>query len=355
VDLSNVYLRENNCLREAMISIDRSGYGIALVVDESQKLLFTITDGDLRRAVLNSLNLDLTIAEWAKRSPEHGVLSPVVMPLSTPPSVLLLKMQEEDLRHIPLVDEEGRVVDLAMLREMVIGDTPDLSAVIMAGGFGSRLQPLTEDLPKHMLPVGDKPMMEHIINQLHTAGIRQVNVTTHYKPEKIVEHFGDGKRFGLDINYVNEDRPLGTAGALGLMDPWDSTLLVINGDILTRLNFQAMLAFHRENKAVMTVGVRSYETRIPYGVVELQGVDITALVEKPLYKAFVNAGVYLLEPEVYRFIPRQERIDMTDVINRLLEQKSRVVSFPISEYWQDVGQHDEYQKAQDEYNREEKH
>jgi dTDP-glucose pyrophosphorylase len=335
-----------------MQCIDRSGKGIALVVDSDKKFLFLITDGDLRRAVLNGVDLDSTVSEWAEHSSEQGIISPVTMTAETPPSELLLKMQKEDLRQIPLLDQDGRLVDLIILDDLVIGDVPDLSAVIMAGGFGDRLRPLTEDLPKPMLPVGDRPMMEHIIRQLHAAGIRQVNVTTHYKPEKIVDHFGNGERFGLDIQYVNEDRPLGTAGALGLMAPWDSTLLVINGDILTRLNFQAMLAFHRENAAVMTVGVRSYETKIPYGVVDLDGVNVTGLTEKPLYKAFVNAGVYLLEPEVYGFIPRQERIDMTDVVQRLLDKGKRVVSFPISEYWQDIGQHGDYQKAKDEYGRE---
>lgn len=354
MDLSNVCIQGKNTLRDAMQCIDQSGKGIALVVDADRKFLFTITDGDLRRVVLNGIDLDLNVSDWAKRSNEHGILSPITMPASTPPSELLLKMQEEELRQIPLLDEDGCLVDLAILSDMVIGDVPGLSAVIMAGGFGARLRPLTEDLPKPMLPVGDKPMMEHIINQLQTAGIRQVNVTTHYKPETIVDHFGNGERFGLDIHYVNEDRPLGTAGALGLMEAWDSTLLVINGDILTRLNFQAMLAFHRENEAVMTVGVRSYETRIPYGVIDLDGVNITGLTEKPLFKAFVNAGVYLLEPEVYGIIPKKERIDMTDVINRLLAGQKKVVSFPISEYWQDIGQHGDYQKAQDEYGREEK-
>jgi dTDP-glucose pyrophosphorylase len=335
-----------------MQCIDRSGKGIALVVDSDRKFLFLITDGDLRRAVLNGTDLNLTVSEWATHSSEQGIISPVTMSAENPPSEFLRKMQDEDLRQLPILDEAGRLVDLIVLDDLVIGDVPDLSAVIMAGGFGARLKPLTEDIPKPMLPVGDRPMMEHIIRQLHTAGIRQVNVTTHYKPEKIVDHFGNGERFGLDIQYVNEDRPLGTAGALGLMPPWDSTLLVINGDILTRLNFQAMLAFHRENTAVMTVGVRSFESKIPYGVVNLDGVNVTGLTEKPVYKAFVNAGVYLLEPEVYNIIPRQERIDMTDVIQRLLEQKRKVVSFPISEYWQDIGQHGDYQKAKDEYGRE---
>ncbi len=352
MDLSQVCVQGTNTLRETMQCIDQSGKGIALVVDSDGKFLFLITDGDLRRAVLNGTDLNRTVSEWADQSSEQGIISPVTMSAETPPSELLLKMQKEELRQIPLLDQNGRLVDLIILDDLVTGDVPDLSAVIMAGGFGDRLRPLTEDLPKPMLPVGDRPMMEHIIRQLHTAGIRQVNVTTHYKPEKIVDHFGNGERFGLDIQYVNEDRPLGTAGALGLMPPWDSTLLVINGDILTRLNFQAMLAFHRENAAVMTVGVRSYETKIPYGVVELDGVNVTGLTEKPLYKAFVNAGVYLLEPEVYGFIPGQERIDMTDVVQRLLDKGKRVVSFPISEFWQDIGQHGDYQKAKDEYGRE---
>jgi NDP-sugar pyrophosphorylase family protein len=217
----------------------------------------------------------------------------------------------------------------------------------MAGGSGTRLRPLTEDLPKPMLPIGGRPLMERLVEQLQQAGIRQVNVTTHYKPEKIVEHFGDGHAFGVEMRYVNEDRPLGTGGALGLIAPPQETLLVINGDIVTQVSFRAMLAFHQEHQAKMTVAVRRYEVQVPYGVVECEGSQVRQLREKPQLGFLVNAGIYLLEPSVYEFIPHGQHFNMTDLIQWVLEAGQTVVSFPIREYWLDIGQHPDYVQAQD--------
>jgi NDP-sugar pyrophosphorylase family protein len=250
------------------------------------------------------------------------------------------------LRQIPVLDNEDRVVDLVMLDDLIpIQDLP-LQAVIMAGGMGTRLRPLTEDLPKPMLPVGGKPLMELVIKQLRQVGIRRVNVTTHYKPEKISDHFGDGSAYGVELNYVNEDKPLGTGGALGLMDAPTETMLVINGDILTQVDFRAMLAYHRENRADMTVAVRQYDIKVPYGVIECVGVQVCALKEKPQMHFLVNAGIYLLEPKVYEFIPSGEHFNMTDLIQRLLDSNHTVVSFPIIEYWLDIGQLADYEQAQ---------
>jgi NDP-sugar pyrophosphorylase family protein len=229
--------------------------------------------------------------------------------------------------------------------EDLIEEPETFRAVVMAGGLGTRLRPLTEHLPKPLLPVGDRPLIEHILGQLHAGGVRHVSVTTHYKPDAIKEHLGDGRRFGVDIDYVTEDAPLGTAGALGMMPPWGSTLLVVNGDILTRMNYRAMLDFHREHRAVLTVGVRQYEMQVPYGVIEADGVDVRAISEKPVLRFFVNAGVYLLEPELHPRLSTGTRTDMTEVIEDLVEAGDRVVSFPISEYWVDIGQLQDYEQA----------
>src|SRR6185436_7083304 len=171
-------------------------------------------------------------------------------------------------------------------------------ALVMAGGFGNRLWPLTEEVPKPMLPVGDKPLLEWIVEQLKHAGIRQVNVATHYKGDVIAEHFKNGEAFGVDIRYVKEDQPLGTAGALSLLEVVDEPLLLMNGDILTRVDFRALLHFHREHKADLTMCVRQYEFNIPYGVIETDGVNVKGISEKPLVRQFVNAGIYLLNPHV---------------------------------------------------------
>lgn len=347
VDLSKICVPVTTTLREVMTKIDLNSKGIALVVDDERHLLFTVTDGDLRRAVLHRLDLDITVADWAQRRPEQGNRSPLTMPIGTPLTVLIERMRAEDFRHIPLLDDEGRIHDLAILSDLV-ADEIDLSAVIMAGGFGTRLRPLTDDVPKPMLPIGKQPLMERIINQLKAAGIRRANITTHYKPEKIQDYFGNGHEFGIELSYVNEDRPLGTAGALGLMEPPTDTFLVINGDILTKVDFRAMLDFHRDNHADLTVAVRQYEMQVPYGVLECDGSQVRRLREKPKFDFLVNAGIYLLEPKVYNFISPGESFNMTDLIQRLLDVGHNVASFPIHEYWLDIGQYADYERAQTE-------
>jgi NDP-sugar pyrophosphorylase family protein len=238
-------------------------------------------------------------------------------------------------------------VDVVTLQELLPQPAAPVHAVIMAGGFGKRLLPFTEELPKPMLSVDGRPLLERIVGRLRDSGIRQINVTTHFRPEKIVEHFGDGEAFGVDISYVNEDRPLGTGGALGLMPVPDETTLVINGDVLTQVDFRTMLMYHRHHQADMTVAVSQYEIAVPYGVVECEGPQICRLQEKPQLNVLVNAGIYLLEPSVYRFVTNGEALQMTDLITRLLDAGRSVISFPIFEQWLDIGQHADYARAQD--------
>jgi len=317
--------------------------GILLLCEDDRKLVGVLTDGDIRRAILRGVSFDEPCISIASRNP-------VVAPLRVSPSEALHLMDHSRdfvVNHLPVVDAEGRAVDLLLRRDLVTEDQLALSAVIMAGGFGTRLRPLTEELPKPMLPVGGRPLMELIIEQLRQAGIRRVNVTTHYRSEEIIEHFGDGRAFGVEIKYVTEDRPLGTAGALGLMEIPNEPLLVINGDILTQVDFRAMLDFHREQRADMTVAVRQHEFRVPYGVVETNGVTITGISEKPVVQHFINAGIYLLNPGVCQFIPNGQPYDMPDLISRLLAEGRRVVSFPVREYWLDIGQSADYKQAQE--------
>jgi NDP-sugar pyrophosphorylase family protein len=238
---------------------------------------------------------------------------------------------------------------LVTQEDLLPDEAPPLQAVIMAGGYGTRLRPLTRKLPKPMLPVGERPILELIIRQLRKAGIRNVNISTHYKSKKITEHFGDGKAFGIQLRYLTENRPLGTAGALGLMKPPKEPILVVNGDILTRVDFRSMLDFHREHKADMTVGIQKYDIQSAYGVVETEGSLIRGLAEKPHFSYLINAGIYLLEPSVIRLIPKGRHFDMTDLIQKLLDTGRPIVSFPIREYWLDIGQHEDYQRAQKDF------
>jgi len=329
-----------------MSIIEKNAQGVALVVDDERRLIGVVTDGDIRRAILASLDLDMPVQDLLQHKAETVSPESLTAPVGTPDAELLQLMNQHGMRHIPLLDSEDRVADLALLTDLVKGYELPMSAVIMAGGFGTRLRPLTDGLPKPMLPVGDKPLMELVVDQLRSAGIRRVNVSTHYKAEAITDHFGDGKQFGVEIHYVEEKHPLGTAGAIGLLDASDEPLLVVNGDILTQVNFRAMLDFHREQNADMTVAVRQHEYRVPYGVVETRGGEITGIEEKPLIRHFINAGIYLLSPEACRSIPVDQSFDMPDLIKMLLAEGRRVASFPIHEYWLDIGEHADYQQAQ---------
>ncbi len=332
--------------RDAMTAIDGNRGGIALVVDYAGRLVGTVTDGDIRRAMLADLSLETPVATILERQRElhEPRPMPLTAPIGTPPAELVALMRSYDVRQIPLVDEDGRVQDLALLHELVDVEGPPLRAVVMAGGFGTRLAPLTEDTPKPMLPVGDRPLLERIIEQLREAGIRHVNLTTHYRADVIAAHFGDGREHGVEIEYVPEERPLGTAGALGLVDA-DGPILVMNGDILTRLDFRAMHRFHDEHGAEMTVAVRPYEARVPYGLVELEDGRVTGISEKPLVRGFANAGIYLIGPGVRDLVEPGERLDMPQLIDRLVEAGRRVVGFPLREYWLDVGRLDDYERA----------
>lgn len=343
--LAQLVVSPDSCIREVLECIGRGAQGIALVLDDERHLIATVTDGDVRRAILAGTDLELSVRELLVQRDPSFHSGPVTAPAGTPDAALLHLMSETSLRQIPLVDDEGRIVNIALLSELVKEYELPLRAIVMAGGYGTRLRPLTDELPKPMLPVGDRPLLEIIVKGLKEAGIRQVNVATHYKGEMIAEHFKDGQDFGVDIRYVEEDQPLGTAGALSLLEESDQPLLVINGDILTRVDFRAMLNFHREHNADLTVAVRQYEFRVPYGVIDTDGVAVTGISEKPLVRQFINAGIYLLNPAIRRLVPNGQHYDIPDLIERLLQEGRPVVCFPIREYWLDIGKSDHYDQA----------
>ena len=345
-DFSELVVTEDSTVRSVISCIDKNGKGIAIVLDADNHLIATVTDGDIRRAILAGLDVELPVRELLNRRASISPHGPIVAPIGTADTTLLHIMAETTVRHIPLVDEDNRVVDVALLSELVKEYELPLRAVVMAGGFGTRLRPLTEEVPKPMLPLGSRPLLELIVEQLRDAGIRKVNVATHYKGDVISDHFKDGQDFGVDIRYVKEDQPLGTVGALSLLEESDEPLLVINGDILTRVDFRAMLHFHREHNADLTVAVRQYELSVPYGVVDTDGVSVRGISEKPVVRQFINAGIYLLSPSVRRMIPNGQPYDIPDFIQLLLKEGRPVVCFPIREYWLDIGKADHYDQAQ---------
>jgi dTDP-glucose pyrophosphorylase len=337
--LASTLIDPGASITEAVQRLDLAGTGALVLGDADGKLCGLLTDGDVRRALLRGVSFELPCGGIATDDPfrvEEGISA----------SDALQIMNDRDVNHLPVVGSDGRLAGLLLRRDLIRDDTVPVSAVIMAGGFGTRLRPLTNDLPKPMLPVGDRPLLERTIGRLRDAGIHQVNVTTHHLADQISNYFGDGHAMGVQIRYVPEQQPLGTCGGLRLVDDKKGPLLVINGDILTGVNFGDLVGFHRKMRADATICVRKYEVQVPYGVVEVEGTWLRGVKEKPSVGFFVNAGIYLLEPSVQSYIPEGERFDMTDLISRLLADGRRVATFPIVEYWLDVGQPADYAQAQ---------
>jgi NDP-sugar pyrophosphorylase family protein len=319
-----------------------------LVVDSVDRLVDTVTDGDIRRAILSSASIDSSVQLITEKKRAAGGHAPIVATDQTSSTEILELMLKHKILHVPLLDDAHKVVGLKLMRDLIPEAPHEFDAMIMAGGFGKRLMPLTQDTPKPMLEVGGKPILERIIGQLRSAEVKNVVVATHHLPESITNYFGSGENFGVEIEYVHEHTPLGTAGALGLLPKMSRPLLVMNGDIVTNVDFRAMLAFHEENAADITVGVARYQFQVPYGVVECEGSRIVKLSEKPQISAFVSAGIYLVSPGVVNQVERGKRMDMPDIINRVVEQSGIAVSFPIVEYWLDIGSPTEFERAQTE-------
>jgi len=335
----------SHAIRDAVSLINAARKGIVLITNSEGRIIGTVTDGDIRRAMLSGIQIDQSLDEL-QRVREDAPQKPVTAPLGTPREQLIRLMQQHQIQQIPLLDSDGLPAELWTLSDLQPSAPRELQALIMAGGFGKRLRPLTDEIPKPMLPIGGRPLMEHAIEQLRTAGVERVNISTFYKPEKIVDHFRDGSDFGVDIQYITEEQPLGTAGALRLLERPNELLLVLNGDVLTAIDYKALLDYHGDNGAALTVAVRRYEVNVPYGVIESDGIAVQRLVEKPSFHFFVNAGIYLVNPECLEHIPLNQRFDMTELIERLMTHKMPVIGFPIHEYWLDIGQHEDYQQAQ---------
>jgi len=328
---------------EAIQIIDHSALQIALVVEEDYRLLGTITDGDIRRGILAGIALDSPVRQIMNASPR------VIKADDSRENALSL-MRNTTLHHIPVVDENGRVVGLECINDLIGTDPLDNPVILMAGGLGNRLRPLTEKRPKPMLNVGGKPVLETILESLIQQGFHDFYISVNYKAQMIQEYFGDGTRWGVKIRYIIEDRALGTAGSIGLLRPSpDKTLLVINGDILTKIDFRRLLTFHARQETAATVCVRDYSLQIPYGVVKLNSQLLEGIEEKPLLHFLVNAGIYVLGAETMNYIPENSYLNMTDLLKTLVRQSEKVAVFPVREYWIDIGHIYDYGRANGEY------
>ncbi len=342
----NVTVVQTATMQKAIEAINNEGLRVALVVDENFHLVGTITDGDIRRALLEHKNLDTLVTEVMNNTPKTAVKN-------TSQAQLLSLMKREQILSIPILDQAGKLVNLKTLHHVIANRRHENPVFLMAGGFGTRLQPLTDQCPKPLLNVGGKPILETIIENFIAAGFYQFYISTHFLPEMIQNYFGNGDKWDVNIRYIHEESPLGTGGALGLLpkDLPDLPLIMMNGDLLTKVDFEHLLDYHQQQHAICTMCGTEYEHQVPYGVIETDGEKVMSMVEKPLEKYFINAGIYVIEPELIKQVAVNKRVDMPTLLEQQMATGESVSIFPIHEYWLDIGKMNDFERAQHDYRR----
>ncbi len=327
-------------LIDGIRAIEAGGAGIALALDDQNQLVGTLTDGNVRRALLRGASLESPLAPYVNRNF-------TAVEVETDRVEVLDLMQSRMLNQVPIISKDGKLVGLHLLHEIIGAVERPNWAVIMAGGMGMRLRPITDQLPKSMIRVAGRPILERLVLHLVGYGIKRVFLAVCYLGEMIQEHFGDGERFGCRVEYLREKEPLGTGGALSLLPEKPSyPLVMLNGDLLTRVNLEDMLGFHAEGKYIATMGVRRYSHQVPFGCVEIEGNRICRLEEKPVLERMINAGVYVLAPEIIERVPNKF-YPITNLFEKCLEQDEPVGVFEIQEEWMDIGQRRQLKAAQE--------
>lgn len=339
IDLEDLIIRPDQDLLQTLRVIDRGGLEIALICDKQKRLLGVCTDGDIRRVLITGGNLQQPVEVIASRSP-------VTLPQGSCRSEALSLMLERRIKCVPVINGQGQLVDIHSLHTSLRIQRSDSWAVVMAGGFGTRLGELTKGVPKPMLPIGDRPILQHIVEHLVSHGITRIFLSVSYLGSMIEDHFGDGAQFDCRIEYLREDEPLGTGGPLALLPEAPlAPLVVMNGDLLTRINVTRLLAFHRAGDFHATMALREHEVKVPFGVAEICESRVTELVEKPSLHYRINAGIYVLNPALVRRVePRF--FPITELLNNALAAEERVGAYHMQEPWQDIGLPDEFTKAQ---------
>jgi NDP-sugar pyrophosphorylase family protein len=313
------------------------------VVDQTRKLLGTITDGDVRRGILRGIQLSDSVVKIMNAHP-------VIARQSDEKHAIFTLMRNKAIRQIPIINQLDQVCDIEFLDDILSTNKKQNAVVLMAGGLATRLRPLTNDCPKPMLEVGGKPILETIITSLIQYGFQKFYISVNYLASHIQDYFGDGSKWGIQILYLHEIDKMGTAGSLsllpeGIRDP----ILVMNSDLLTKVDFNKLLEFHYEQEAVATMCVREFDYTIPYGTCKLENNYIVDVIEKPTHKFFINAGVYLLEPSTLRNIQNNTYLDMPNFFSALIKKNHAIAAFPIREYWLDIGQLSDFERARKEY------
>jgi len=336
-------LPPNATVGQAILNLNEVAIKIVMVINEAGVLEGTISDGDIRRGLLKGLDLNSPIDSVVR----HNAF--VVRPDMGRDTVKQL-MQANKIQQIPVVDDQHRVVGLHLWDEITTPPTRSNLMVIMAGGKGTRLYPHTQNCPKPLLPVAGKPMLEHIIDRAKLEGFKHFVLAIHHLGYMIESHFGNGEGQGVQIDYLREQSPLGTAGALGLLDPVPSLpFLVTNGDVITNIRYGELLDFHVRHAAAATMAVHLHEWQHPFGVVQTQGVEIVGFEEKPISRTHINAGVYVLEPAALQLLCADVKCDMPTLFESIKAQGKRTVAYPMHETWLDVGRPDDLKQANSDY------
>ena len=340
--IEEVRVAPTDSLRHTIGVMDSNRRQFALVVDDSGRLCGLVTDGDIRRALLRGATVDSATTEVMNPTPRTA-------PEGSTNQQLFDLMTDAGVRHMPLVTSHGVVTGYATLDEFVHPEVVSTPVVLMAGGKGQRLYPLTKDVPKPMLPVGGTPIIGIILERLRNQGFRDVRISVNYLAEVIEDYVGDGSSFGLRVQYIHESEPLGTAGALGaLQGAMTESFLVMNSDLITHVDLRDLVAFHAKHGAEATVGVREHVIEVPFGVVNVEDSFVVGLTEKPLHRSLVSAGIYALSPEALSRLTPDEYCDMPTLLTSVMQSGNRVAAFPIHESWLDVGRPEDLSRAQSE-------
>lgn len=332
---------KSQSVREALIHLDRlASDAILFVVNEKNILLGSLTDGDLRRGFIRGLGFENLITDFIQPNPKFIYDKEFNQER-------LKEFKDNLIKIIPILNTENQIVDVLNFRFR--STLLPLDAVLMAGGEGKRLRPLTENTPKPLLKVGDKPIIEYNIDRLAKVGIENINISINYLGDQLVEYFGDGKQKNLSIQYVKEDKPLGTIGSILLVEQFKhDDIIVMNSDLLTNIDFADFYKLYKDSDADMAVAATSYHVDIPYAVLEVDGTsEVKSLKEKPRYTYYSNAGIYIIKKEILRMIPEDTFFDITDLMDRILEMNLKLVTYPINGYWLDIGKHEDFKKAQE--------
>lgn len=338
-NFSKLLIKSNQKIEEAIKKLDKNVIKILIVIDQSSKLVGTITDGDIRRGLLKGIGIKNNSSDVMRKNPIFSFID-------ENKASNINKMKKHKIFHLPIVDKKMKVIGLEISKPNSEKDIKS-PVLIMAGGFGKRLMPLTKDTPKPMLIVGKKPILETILIKLAKEGFSEFYISVHYKSEIIKDYFKDGSSYGVKIKYLQEKNPLGTGGAISLLpSKINKPIIVMNGDILTDLNFRSLIEYHQSCNSFATVCCSKYTINVPYGVINQKNNEMISLIEKPSQDFFINAGIYIFDKEVLALIFKSIKMDITDILTKIINNNKKVSVFPIHEKWIDIGERKEFRLAQ---------